>query len=122
MTAETASTDVAEHSASGNSGRLRFLRRLRSNTPDPTRGDGRRRRGRTALGGILLLIAAGLLLSLPSGAFSSSGPPTIASNQADYAPGSTVTLTGANWQSGESVHIDVNDNVGQTWSYSTDVV
>src|SRR5205823_2466364 len=47
--------------------------------------------------------------------------PTITSDQADYFPGSTVTLTGANWGPGESVHLFVNDDIGQTWSYNTDV-
>jgi len=49
-----------------------------------------------------------------------SGPPTIVSDQADYTPGSTVTLTGANWQPGEIVHIFVNDDVGQAWSLNSD--
>ena len=40
---------------------------------------------------------------------------TIASDLADYPPGATVTLTGAGWASGESVHIVVNDTIGQTW-------
>src|SRR5947209_7341169 len=48
-------------------------------------------------------------------------PPTITSDKADYAPGETVTLTGAGWQPGESVHIFVNDDAGQTWSHSADV-
>jgi hypothetical protein len=50
-----------------------------------------------------------------------SGPPTIASDQPDYAPGSTVILTGANWAAGEAVHLFVNDDVGQTWAYNADV-
>ena len=51
-----------------------------------------------------------------------SGPPTIASDQADYSPGALVTLSGTNWQPGETVNIDVNDDVGQTWRRSVDVV
>src|SRR5207247_6227572 len=47
--------------------------------------------------------------------------PTISSDKPDYAPGDTVTLTGSSWQAGEAVHIFVNDDKGQTWSYSTDV-
>ena len=50
-----------------------------------------------------------------------SGPPTIASDLPDYAPGSTVTLRGTNWAAGEAVHIFVNDSVGQTWSYNADI-
>src|SRR5262249_46327337 len=48
--------------------------------------------------------------------------PTISADQADYAPGSIVTLTGSGWGPGEGVHVFVNDDIGQTWSYSTDVV
>jgi MBG domain (YGX type) len=52
---------------------------------------------------------------------SPSRTPSISSDQADYAPGSTVTLTGSGWGSGERVHIFVNDDVGQTWQYNGDV-
>jgi hypothetical protein len=47
--------------------------------------------------------------------------PTISSDQADYPPGATVLLTGSNWQPGESVHINVNDEAGRTWSRDVDV-
>jgi hypothetical protein len=47
--------------------------------------------------------------------------PTISSDQADYPPGGTVVLTGSNWQPGESVHINVNDEAGRTWSRDVDV-
>ena len=40
---------------------------------------------------------------------------TITSDQADYAPGSLVTLTGANWQGDSTVRIRVDDNVGNWW-------
>ena len=50
-----------------------------------------------------------------------TGPPAIISDQTDYAPGSTVTLTGTGWQPLEPVHIFVNDSIGQTWSYNVDV-
>jgi Bacterial Ig-like domain (group 3)/Immunoglobulin domain len=50
------------------------------------------------------------------------GPPTIASDLSDYPPGAVVTLTGTNWARGESVHINVNDSVGQTWARDVDVV
>ena len=47
--------------------------------------------------------------------------PTIASDQADYAPGSTVTLAGSGWQAGELVRVTVNDDLGQSWARSVDV-
>jgi hypothetical protein len=47
--------------------------------------------------------------------------PTIQSDKADYAPGELVTLTGGNWQPGESVNIKVNDTYGATWSRNVDV-
>jgi hypothetical protein len=59
-------------------------------------------------------------LAVPGSAYA-AGAPTIASDQADYGPGDLVTLTGTNWQPGESVHIDVDDAAGQTWSWSDDV-
>src|SRR2546430_5262344 len=96
------------------------------------------RRARIVAFGVLL--AAGLLASGAlgqsglNGIFTSSGSPTdtsgfsfltasptISSDQADYTPGSTVTLTGHNWAADETVHIFVNDDEGQSWSYSTDV-
>ena len=46
----------------------------------------------------------------PYASFSGAAAPSIRSDQDDYAPGETVTLTGANWQSGETVHINVNDD------------
>ena len=47
--------------------------------------------------------------------------PTVASDKGDYAPGELVTLTGANWQPGEAVHIQVNDDQGQSWRRDVDV-
>ena len=51
---------------------------------------------------------------------SSTFAPTIRSDQEDYNPGATVTLSGAGWGPGESVHIVVNDDKSQPWSYGTD--
>src|SRR5207244_46029 len=48
--------------------------------------------------------------------------PSIVSDQPDYAPGGTVTLTGSGWSPGEAVHVFVDDSDGHTWSYSADVV
>src|SRR5215213_3868128 len=69
-----------------------------------------------------LFAFAGTAMALVTdGSGSTSPSPTIQSDQADYAPGSTVNLTGSGWQDGESVHITVNDDVGQTWSRNVDV-
>ena len=46
--------------------------------------------------------------------------PAIISDQIDYAPGSVVSLTGSGWGVTEVVHLIVNDDQGQTWSYATD--
>ena len=51
----------------------------------------------------------------------SAAAPWIASDKADYAPGSTVHLTGGNWQPGEDVTILTNDTVGNTWSQTDNV-
>src|SRR6266487_2936452 len=91
----------------------------------------RRQRGRFVLGKILpivlpvILAAAGLFGgTLAAAEESSSAPPTINSDKADYAPGEAVTLTGAGWQSAEAVHVfviglDPND---QEWTYQADPV
>ncbi|MDQ3704117.1 MAG: cadherin-like domain-containing protein, partial [Chloroflexota bacterium] len=78
---------------------------------------------------MLLFIAFAALLAFPAMASAltadSSGTtslaPTVQSDKADYPPGATVTLSGSNWQPGESVHINVNDDEGQTWSRNVDV-
>src|SRR5918999_4278496 len=70
----------------------------------------------------LLLAVAGTTMALTSDPSGTTAPaPTIQSDKADYAPGETVTLTGSNWQPGEPVHINVNDDEGQTWSRNVDV-
>src|SRR5215207_6256762 len=46
---------------------------------------------------------------------------TIQSEEAGDAPGKTVTLTGSNWQPGESVHTNVKDDQGKIWSRNVDV-
>jgi hypothetical protein len=88
-----------------------------------------RTRTNRALTGVLLivltLLAAGSLAGNASAltkSDSASTAPWIQSDQADYAPGATVTLTGGNWQPGESVHIFVNDDIGQSWSRNVDVI
>src|SRR6266705_3081791 len=63
-----------------------------------------------------------LLATVALSAGADGGSPTIQSDFADYNPGQTVTLTGANWDSaGSPVHIFVNDSVGSTWSHTADV-
>jgi hypothetical protein len=67
-----------------------------------------------------------MLLAIPAvAAFAqdtgTSAAPTIQSDKEDYAPGSTVTLTGSGWQANETVHINVNDELGKTWSRDVDV-
>src|SRR5918993_602293 len=69
-----------------------------------------------------LLAVGGTAIAITADTSGNTAPaPTIQSDKADYAPGATVTLTGSGWQPGESVHINVNDDVGQTWSYNHDV-
>ena len=52
---------------------------------------------------------------------SSTLTPSVSSDYEDYNPGATVTLSGSGWGSGESIHIFVNDDVGQLWSLNGDV-
>jgi len=71
-----------------------------------------------------LVVALAVIITVTSKqgivrATASSSGATIASDQADYMPGATVTLTGAGWASGEAVHIYVNDSVGNTWSLNS---
>src|SRR4051812_42977684 len=69
---------------------------------------------RFAVVGIVMLGLAGLYA--PAMAAPAPTGATVTSDLADYSPGSTVTLTGAGWAIGESVHIYVNDSVGNSWS------
>jgi hypothetical protein len=69
---------------------------------------------------LLFLTCAVILLVFPAMA-SAQGAPTIQSDKADYRPGELVTLTGGNWQPGESVNIKVNDTYGASWSRNVDV-
>jgi hypothetical protein len=82
-----------------------------------------RRNGVALLLTTLAALVALLALAGSSGAMTSSSgaDPWIASDLADYAPGSTVHLTGGNWQPGEEVRILTNDTVGNTWSQSDTV-
>lgn len=70
---------------------------------------------------VTTLVAVLSLLAVPAfTAWADTGGPAISTDQADYAPGSTVTLTGSGWAAGESVHVTVDDNDGQTWHYAAD--
>ena len=88
---------------------------MRTGTPAP--------RGRVVL--TLLSIVAIVVLAIAgqasAGIGESSPLPSISSDKADYVPGERVTLSGSSWAAGESVHVVVNDDAGQTWRYETDV-
>ena len=92
------------------------------------RGIGARWRATTLiLGALLACVIAGVALGGSSDLTSGGSAPTIASDKADYNPGATVTLTGGGWLGAtettpaESVHIVVNDTIGQTWSHEATV-
>jgi Chitobiase/beta-hexosaminidase C-terminal domain/Glucodextranase, domain B len=70
---------------------------------------------------LLFLTFALAMLAFPVIAFGQTATPTIQSDKDDYAPGSTVTLTGSGWQADQTVHINVNDDLGKTWSRDVDV-
>ena len=79
---------------------------------------------------LLFLAFAAALLVFPAMAFAevaspdgttATSTPTITSDKDDYAPGELVTLTGSNWQPGESVHINVDDDQTKTWNRDVDV-
>src|SRR4051812_7887631 len=87
----------------------------------------RRNHRRGSISVMVLIAAAALFVVGSTSAYAmgtdgaSTTNPWIQSDQADYAPGSTVTLTGGNWQPGESVHVFVDDTNGHTWNHSADV-
>jgi hypothetical protein len=84
-------------------------------------------RGRTFVALVALGCALAALFAFTGGADAmvrtggTGSTPWISSDLPDYPPGATVNLLGQNWQPGESVHITVNDDQGQTWSWSDDV-
>src|SRR5919107_951768 len=75
---------------------------------------------------VFLLAALAITVAFPAMGFTQDAgtpaAPTIQSDKADYAPGELVTLTGGGWQAGESVHINVNDTYGASWTRNVDVV
>jgi hypothetical protein len=48
--------------------------------------------------------------------------PSITTDQPDYNPGAIVTLLGAGWQPAEVVHLTVNDDQAEPWTYEADVI
>src|SRR5262245_17917786 len=69
----------------------------------------------------VLAVALAAALFFITGAVG-TGTPTIQSDKPDYNPGGTVVLSGGNWDTGgATVHIAVNDSVGNAWQYAADV-
>ncbi len=64
---------------------------------------------------LLALTACGRDVAPDTTQVRNAAAPTITSDKEDYAPGELVTLTGSNWQPGESVHINVDDDQTKTW-------
>ncbi len=77
---------------------------------------------RTSLLVLLSMFFAMLIPAVAASPAQAVTTPTIASDKEDYAPGEQVTLTGAGWQDGESVHINVDDDQTKTWTRDVDVV
>ncbi len=51
----------------------------------------------------------------------SAAAPQVRTDLQDYAPGSLVLLMGEGWVAGESVAIEVNDDLGRTWQHQATV-
>src|SRR6476619_6822573 len=66
------------------------------------------------------LVFFGSFTAIPA-ASAAAGDPTITSDQPDYPAGSVVTLSGTAWDGDTSVHINVDDSLGKTWSRDVDV-
>jgi hypothetical protein len=69
----------------------------------------------------LVAMTAFFTMAMYSAVALASGSPSIASDQPDYSPGSVVTLTGSGWAGDTSVQLNVNDDLGKTWSWSDTV-
>jgi len=84
-------------------------------------------RRRSVIWFLMMIAVASLSVAGSNSAFAmgtgggSTTNPWIQSDQADYGPGSTVTLNGGNWAPGENVHVFVDDANGHTWNHSADV-
>src|SRR5436190_23541287 len=77
------------------------------------------------VGAMLVGLVLALLIAVPAARADTPDPglgaPTVWSDKADYGPGEQVTLNGANWTAGETVHIRVNDDTGSSWDRDVDV-
>jgi YDG domain/Bacterial Ig-like domain (group 3) len=73
----------------------------------------------------LIGLVLALLIVVPAASADVYDPadwtPMVWSDKADYAPGEQVTLSGAHWTPGETVHIRVNDDTGASWERDVDV-
>jgi hypothetical protein len=69
-----------------------------------------------ALAAVLTFTGGGLAMTNTGGT-----APWVASDKADYAPGSTVHLTGGGWQPGEAVEVVTNDSIGNSWMKTDNV-
>jgi hypothetical protein len=83
--------------------------------------NGTRRRWSVLLGVFVLFALGATAPAMGMTNEGGSSTPWIASDKSDYDPGGLVTLTGGNWAPSESVHVNVNDDVGQSWSRDVDV-
>ncbi len=63
-------------------------------------------------------VAAGLVAA---GTVSGADQPSISSDRSEYAPGDAAALSGDGWVAGETVHILVEDDQNDPWSYTSDV-
>lgn len=81
-----------------------------------------RRSVRALVAGIATVALCGATATMSSVAYADAAAPAITTDQADYAPGSLVDLTGSDWPAGDAVHVTVDDSDGQTWRYSGDAV
>jgi uncharacterized protein YfaS (alpha-2-macroglobulin family) len=75
---------------------------------------------RLGLVGLLVVALTLLAVGFTAGA-SAEGTPSIGSDKADYAPGETVSLNGSGWAAGDIVHLTVDDDQSDPWTYDADV-
>lgn len=80
------------------------------------------RRSRALLLGVCLALLAVVAVAgaAASMALSASSGVSVESELADYQPGDLVVVRGYGWQPSESIHLLVNDDEGQTWSFNDD--